>query len=151
MTVQTLVENVKRGAELLDKEYPGWALKIELPTLSLQDNRECILGQLLGNFADGLDELEVDSLHDAAYFGFYLYSSDEEDLNDPGWDTLTNLWRAEVVDRRVMSCLRGCESKATHAYWSEGGDLLGLCAECASAFGYPHYLTPLPEVTREAV
>ena len=37
---------VARGTKVLDKILPGWAGKIDLDRLSLDDGEECVLGQL---------------------------------------------------------------------------------------------------------
>ena len=37
---------VKKGAEWLDANYPGWASRINLDTLDLHRNDACVLGQL---------------------------------------------------------------------------------------------------------
>ena len=54
---------VQKGARLLDERMPGWEGKINLLTLNIKDCHQCILGQLYGEYSEGLkrifDEGEV--------------------------------------------------------------------------------------------
>lgn len=97
MTVQNLVERVERGAELLDEEYPGWAFKIDEYLLDLANASKCVLGQLFGCYSAGLDELKIDSLTEDVEYGFTILCA--EDSSHPCWNTLTNLWLAEITER----------------------------------------------------
>lgn len=47
------MREVRIGAKLLDRLYPGWAYEIDLDRLDLLDPRQCILGQLVRNDGDG--------------------------------------------------------------------------------------------------
>lgn len=71
MTEINYAERVAKGAALLDERRPGWALVIDLPTLDISDCDYCVLGQLMGDYADGLDTLSLTG--DTSYaFGFSL-------------------------------------------------------------------------------
>lgn len=50
MTPADARERVARGAALLDEKRPGWAERIDLPTLSMASDCMCVLGQLEGSF-----------------------------------------------------------------------------------------------------
>jgi hypothetical protein len=54
-----IIERVERGALLLDVERPGWAEKIDLGRFYIDSCFECVLGQLYGEYGDGLDELKT--------------------------------------------------------------------------------------------
>ena len=47
-TTTVLKARVERGAALLDAEQPGWAPRIDVPTLNLASPSQCILAQLYG-------------------------------------------------------------------------------------------------------
>jgi len=44
------MEDVKRGAALLDTYEPGWADRIDLNALDMDFADQCILGQLYGDY-----------------------------------------------------------------------------------------------------
>lgn len=48
---------VLKGAELLDRENPGWADKIDLEYLKLDSCLQCVLGQLYGDYREGKKKL----------------------------------------------------------------------------------------------
>jgi hypothetical protein len=51
------IEKVTRGAEWLDKHFPGWEREIDLNTLDLNDCTACICGQSLRKFVvDSINE-----------------------------------------------------------------------------------------------
>ena len=43
--MQTREQQVKAGAELLDRKNPGWAWLVNTDTLDISSEEECILGQ----------------------------------------------------------------------------------------------------------
>ena len=47
-------KQVQRGVKLLDFEIPNWRMGIDIETLDMDRQSECILGQLYGNYVDGL-------------------------------------------------------------------------------------------------
>ena len=50
-------KQVQRGVKLLDFEIPNWRMGIDIETLDMDQLSECILGQLYGNYFDGLELL----------------------------------------------------------------------------------------------
>jgi hypothetical protein len=50
---------VAQGAALLDAEVPGWAQRIDLPSLSMRDGSHCVLGQLFGDYFNGTSTLGI--------------------------------------------------------------------------------------------
>lgn len=96
---------VAKGAEFLDRQRPGWASRVATDRLVMSSCRECILGQLYGEYTKGLakffDDPSLDSgapLPDrvnkwAGRHGFTFYG---------GWADfapLADLWRAEIQAR----------------------------------------------------
>jgi hypothetical protein len=68
----TAADRVTRDARRLDNHFGGrqWANRIDLNTLRMNSAEHCVLGQLFGDFIDGLDEIGVaDFGGDHAYFG----------------------------------------------------------------------------------
>jgi hypothetical protein len=48
----------ERGAKLLDEKYEGdWREKIDIDELDMDNQDECILGQMYGDYEDGLEEV----------------------------------------------------------------------------------------------
>lgn len=96
MNSKTIKARVARGAELLDREVPGWADKISLDELAMCSCAHCILGQLFGRFLDGANKLNVDECE----YGFEIGC----DINAPGrysyYNRLNEHWRQEIHQRR---------------------------------------------------
>jgi hypothetical protein len=67
--VSTIAERVAKGTALLDEKLPGWWRAINLVRLELNDCQDCLLGQLFGDYDDGLPELGL-SDRAAAESGF---------------------------------------------------------------------------------
>jgi hypothetical protein len=97
----TPAQAVTRGAALLDREFPGWAERIDLPTLDLGDCYQCILGQLFEEAAElysdgyltGRDRLGL-TFRDTVEHGFIPRR------DSSGYDDLLNeAWAAEVLRR----------------------------------------------------
>lgn len=80
-------EDVKRGMALLDERKPDWRKYVKLATLDMNEPAQCILGQVYGNYYDGIDELALDSLIVMDY-GFF-----SRDIGDSWWD-LADTWTA---------------------------------------------------------
>lgn len=78
-----LRERVIHGARVLDRFEPGWRERINLERFAITDCMDCILGQLFGDYIDGLNNLR-ERLPDrdgdlAAYFGFEV---DDEEVDN---------------------------------------------------------------------
>src|SRR5205823_6207734 len=54
-----LYRGVQAGSQLLDKIEPGWASKINLSSLSLPTQCNCILGQIYGSYGEGLKKVNL--------------------------------------------------------------------------------------------
>lgn len=75
---------VKSGIALLDAHFGGssWKTDIDLDTLDLGSCSVCVLGQLFGNYSDGLDELGI--------IGGYSYGFDQ---SSGSFRDLTAAWK----------------------------------------------------------
>ena len=91
-----LPKNVERGAELLDREVPGWEGKIDLETLDLASPDRCVLGQAFRvnqhpAYHRGVDILRVSQ---SSRYGFTPWGRQ-------GWSNLTEAWRKLIESRRA--------------------------------------------------
>lgn len=97
-----MIDSAKAGAQFLDTMFPGWCDYISIEKLNLSDAETCILGQLYGEYSNGLYELELE-MWDAEELGFDLPSSNFEydKGNDipSGYYNLTQSWIREIEDR----------------------------------------------------
>lgn len=67
-----ITPEVERGIALLDERVPGWRDRINLDDLDMGSITKCVLGQLFGQYVDGLNELFGDryTFFDGAHYGF---------------------------------------------------------------------------------
>lgn len=86
---------MQRGAELLDREMPGWDKDINLAVLHLNWCDKCVVGQLYEWYYDGLLTLGLRTTNDECEHGFNTHSDDDED-----WNKLTEEWRDLIASRR---------------------------------------------------
>lgn len=97
MTVLAEVaERVERGAALLDEKQPGWAARIDLSTLDIGAQYQCVLGQIYDDFAIGADE--VLACASAAAHGF-MWEDGDEDGEPSEIAALNDEWRRVVAER----------------------------------------------------
>jgi hypothetical protein len=82
------------GAGLLDRIVPFWWRRIKIRPLDISDCRNCLTGQLFGDYDRGLDRLGL-SHDEARHYGF---EHNEGDVG--GYYTLTDAWKDEVRRRR---------------------------------------------------
>ena len=100
---QTLEECVARGAALLDAHQPGWENRINRGTLVMGSLRQCLLGQLYGDFDTGLDILFPDNDETeclGAHHGFDAHYR----LKPLGaqYRRLHTLWCDTIIERRAQ-------------------------------------------------
>lgn len=56
----TALSEVQTMAEVLDRVRPGWANEVNTKTLDLENARNCVLGQVYGDYGFGLRRLDCD-------------------------------------------------------------------------------------------
>lgn len=112
-------ENVRRGIAVLDaysQHREAWVFHVDLDLLDVADWRHCIVGQLTGEFHNGVGSLcdayesvtgERPSLTKFAIeHGFELHPDVGETLSLDEYRQLTNTWRTHVrtlqFDRRAL-------------------------------------------------
>lgn len=91
--------SVKRGAAWMDLNHPGWARKIDLSKLDMNNCHTCVIGQAVGNYFDELykidDVAELDADDWAVEHGFNAYDGE----NNEEFRALETLWTDEVRKR----------------------------------------------------
>lgn len=96
------------GAALLDQTVPGWWQRVNLETLNLMWHNRCVLGQLFGDWIDGLDALFGTMPAGAEWVaaehaGFWVNEQVDGECTDASvarYAELTEQWRAAIVARR---------------------------------------------------
>ena len=77
---------VRKGIDLLDRKIPGWRIQIDFDALDIGWSSKCVMGQLFGDFGDGIRELGLADI--GGYeFGFASYGGRE------GFRDLTDKWK----------------------------------------------------------
>lgn len=83
-----------RGAAWLDERVPGWADHINLDNFTIASCQKCVLGQLFGNYVDGVSELRI--VGQQIWLGFGL-----DGTRSPSHcGELDEAWRREISGRR---------------------------------------------------
>lgn len=89
---------VESGAEYLDHKVSDWAEKIKLQSFSLASGQSCILGQLFGNYVNGLAQVNLD-YGTAFVLGFHQNPNGDRKEGHKEWNQLTKAWKTEVCRR----------------------------------------------------
>lgn len=97
----TEAERVAAGAALLDAAWAdagGWAHLINPETLRLVNSCRCVLGQLYGDYWDGIVELDL-AQAGGAPAGFFVAGPATSPSPGDEWARLRALWLAEIERR----------------------------------------------------
>jgi hypothetical protein len=97
----TIAECVARGAALLDEHEPGWWQRIDLDRLNIASCEDCTLGQLHGDFTDGLAALYLTAADEPEDHGFMWYWSGRNADEADEAENLTAAWRTLIEERRA--------------------------------------------------
>lgn len=91
-------DRVEAGVRLLDSEIPDWWQRINLDRLDIACCFRCVVGQLYGDYDDGVETLELDLFGyktvDALGFESSSYDDDRR---------LTVVWRNRIEARRATT------------------------------------------------
>lgn len=119
MTTTDLMPRVEKGAALLDERCPGWFKRIDIAQLALASCSRCVVGQLYGEFVNGLKSLDLYlGTHDnspAVDHGFAIGDGDgrpREDADACFWSPLRDCWVSVIAARRFIA-KHSVESGAT--------------------------------------
>jgi hypothetical protein len=97
--VKTIEQRVADGATFLDMTVPGWWDRIDVKLLDLGNCFKCVLGQLCGDFGDGVVEFNVP---DEVELGFDVRCGDLA-FDSTLHDQLTGEWRRIILARRAAA------------------------------------------------
>lgn len=102
-------QRAANGAKLLDEHFPGWERTVNLSTLNIDSDSNCVLGQVFGGFSRGINSLQgagviPDGQYPGLFFaehGFNFYGaewqSEDTARNVNKW--LVRRWTEEVNSR----------------------------------------------------
>lgn len=98
---------VTDGIDRLDAFYPEWPNEIDIDTLDMANGSRCIIGQLFGDYLDGITTLGLDFFsEDDITHGFNLPHNEDGGVRLASeWRELTDLWIAEI--REIRASIRG--------------------------------------------
>lgn len=86
------MRQVDHGVAMLDRKVPGWATRISLEKLDIASTNQCVVSQLCGSWAGGLEHLGL-SRNDARRHGFWFFTPF-------GYFRANQAWREAVVTRQ---------------------------------------------------
>jgi hypothetical protein len=98
MMKQQLALAVKKGAYLLDEQFPEWRRQINLGILNLASSSCCVLGQLYGDYARGKDNLGLWEDGAGSEYGFDFPTDPAENSTTIVWRALDELWTEHILD-----------------------------------------------------
>lgn len=84
---------VNAGIQLLDAERPGWKSEVDLDNLDLGSCGVCVLGQIFGEYSEGLSELGISV---GSRYGFDLVGGSGSYLE------LTKAWKDALGTNNVL-------------------------------------------------
>lgn len=90
----TYLEPVTNGAKLLTEHFgdESWKGRIDPDTLVMSNTCKCVLGQLFGNFYDGVEKLGFPDDANTSAWGFDIT------LGDGRYDDLQATWRRYLTE-----------------------------------------------------
>lgn len=98
---QTVAERVANGVKLLDAKIGCWVDLVDLDELSLASSYSCVIGQLYGDFGEGVQQLGI--TRKAQRLGFEV---DLDGWNEPfgvAYRELDTEWRRVILERRAVA------------------------------------------------
>ena len=107
LTIGAARTRATRGAALLDAADAGWADRVDPGSLHLADGRACVLGQLHGDYRQGLRRSRVLDFSSApgrfvspVDLGFQAVGDLGDAAERLDYTLLTRAWREAVTDRQ---------------------------------------------------
>jgi len=88
---------VARGAARLDAAAPDWRTQVNPDTLDMISMINCVLGQLFGNYKNGLHWLGINTSTEATRYGFDASEGAYAGSRVPELIALTKVWRAVLT------------------------------------------------------
>lgn len=82
--MNTIQKKIRAGIAFLNVVKPNWLKKIKLNELDLSQSNTCMIGEIYGNYGDGIDSLGLtDEIADL--LGFHANSIRTYTLLTKGW------------------------------------------------------------------
>ena len=107
MNTQKLESAVAQGAKLLDDRVPNWREEIDIDKLNMGSCLRCVLGQIYGEYEDGIDALNLDRTKDEDLkHGF-------DAIGSYGQDIIRESWIAEINKRTQIKETEPCTKPPT--------------------------------------
>lgn len=107
VTIDAARERARRGAAYLDAADAGWHTRLNPATLELADSTHCVLGQLHGEFRNGLLRARILDLSSAPLaslspvdLGFQARRDLGGEIEALDYAFLNRAWREEIERRR---------------------------------------------------
>jgi len=93
---------VLAGCELLDREYPGWAGKINLARFNLSESTDCVIGQLFGDYRAVYKVLDIPIMPEAVHPAetAHGFNGPDEDFAEWDWELLDADWKVAIAARQ---------------------------------------------------
>lgn len=99
--MDTIQQRVKRGAEWLDANVPGWWTAVELGLLDLSAGCQCVIGQIDGDsYGHGMEELGRNPLHDKWAIAHGFDSRTRRHVYGSDFAALTKAWAKAIALRQ---------------------------------------------------
>lgn len=92
------------GAAFLDQRCPRWARYVIPHTLDMGDYAFCTLGQIYGDYYEGLDFLDIETQERAVELGF-LADAEDPDVAQTEHAILNDAWLPLIEERRAAERL----------------------------------------------
>ena len=92
---------VRRGVKFLDSYDPDWQDEIDIPDLDMSDDGYCILGHVMGGYADALDDLGKDeswAIDHGFQISYFQLQAPEPD--GQAYSYLSERWIDHIKKRR---------------------------------------------------
>lgn len=107
ITPEAVQTRVERGATYLDDVDPEWYLHVNPDTLELGDGKQCVLGQMHGEFRLGLGRSHLISMSSApraslspVAYGFKCVDNVPDEWKAYDYELLTAAWKEAVRKRQ---------------------------------------------------
>lgn len=102
-TTNGVDHRVLDGARKLDREIPGWADQINMTRFDICDSTECVLGQLYGDYFDGLNVVFGKVRENRPEYSYGFAGDDDGDSAGQGadWRVLQRDWKKVIRERRT--------------------------------------------------
>lgn len=89
---------IQKGADLLDeKRGKGWEYEIDPNSFEMRSGTHCVLGQLYGDYRQGLDALGL-TLQTAIDYGFNIDPLTDY-FEEYGYDMINSEWTRFIIGR----------------------------------------------------